>query len=185
MANMITVSVIPGASVYGVDQVEYTVSGSSGRDFSAALTAAAFKQSVAIESAASAYSVAIRPRLQKLDELGQVLACLNTAYAKLPVKDQSQSDSASVDNSAWVNATALKYGITLVFKENSNAMLRGNVMKGQNDVQYVIDVENNNMQQAMVGLQSMISKRDNAYSSAAKLVRKADEAASKVIGNMG
>ena len=42
---LIETNVIPGASVYGVPQASYTVDGVAGKDYSAALAKAAFKQS--------------------------------------------------------------------------------------------------------------------------------------------
>ena len=181
---LIETNVIPGASVYGVPQASYTVDGVAGKDYSAALAKAAFKQSTAIEAAASASSAVVKARARKVEELGQVMAELSKAYAKLRVKNAEPGDSATVDNGAWVNGTALKYGITLVFKENTADMTRANLMKGQNEIQYAMDVENNNLQQDMVSLQGLISKRDNAFSAASRIVRKADDAASSVIHNI-
>ena len=64
-------------------------------------------------------------------------------------------------------------------------MTRGDVMNAQNDIEYKMDVEDNNLQQDMVSLQSFLSKRDNAFSTAAKLVRKSQNSAGETIGNMG
>ena len=181
---LIQTHVIDGGAVYGVPQVSYTVDGATGKDFSAALAAATLKESTAIESTAASYSVVVKERARKVDELGQVMAYLSKAYAKLRVNNGQSSDETSIDNAAWVNATALKYGITLVFKEGTANMTRGNIMKGQNEIEYAIDTEDNNLQQDMVTLQGLISKRDNAFSSASRIVQKADNSASSVIGNI-
>lgn len=181
---LIETNVIPGASVYGVPQMSYTVAGAAGKDYSAALTVATLRESAAIEATAASYSAVVKERAHKVEELGQVMAELSKAYAKLRVKNAESGDSATVDNGAWVNGTALKYGITLVFKANTADMTRANLMKGQNEIQYAMDVENNNLQQDMVSLQGLISKRDNAFSAAARIVRKADDAASSVIHNI-
>ena len=181
---LIETNVISGAAVYGVQQVSYTVAGETGKDFSAALAAAAFRQTAAIEVAASSYADVVRERERELDELGQVMAELNKTFAKLKVKDQEPSDTATVDNGAWVNATASKYGITLVFQQNTAKMTRANIMKGQNDIQYAMDTEDNNLQQDTVTLQGLLSKRDSAFSTASRLVRKADDAGAATIGNI-
>ena len=118
MANMIDRNPISGASVYGVEQYSYTVEGVAGKDYAAALTAASFKEAVAIEQALSAYSEVVRQRMRKIEELGDVMSYLNAAAARLTVKDKTSDDQANVENGAWVNATALKYGITLVFVQN-------------------------------------------------------------------
>ncbi len=180
---LIETTVIPGASVYGVQQVSYTVAGAAGKDYSAALIAATLKESAAIEASASSYSAVVQERAHKIDELGRVLAELNKSLAKLKSSGQS-TDTAGVDNGAWVNGTASKYGVTLIFQENTADMTRANIMKGQNEIQYVIDTEDNNLQQDMVALQGLVSKRDNAFSSASRIVRKADDAASSVIHNI-
>ena len=183
MANLIEATPIAGGSVYGVAQFSYTVGGVSGKDYAAALIAATLKESTAIEAAASSYSAVVQERARKIDELGRVLAELNKALAKLKSSGQS-SDTATVDNGHWVNTTASKYGITLIFNENTSDMTRANIMKGQNEIQYVIDTEDNNMQQDIVALQGLLSKRDNAFSSASRIVKKADDAASTVIHNI-
>lgn len=182
--NDIVPKEIAGGAVYGVKQYEYTVDGTDGHAYAEALATAAFRESVAIEDVSQGYSVVVRERQRKVDELSEILSLLAKAQAKLPVKDQSTNDAVSIDNAAWVNATASKYGITLVFKENTDQMTRGSIQNGQNDVQYAIDVEDNNLQQDMVSLQSYISKRDNSYSTAAKIIKKAIRTASGTISNI-
>ncbi len=181
---LIQTSVIEGGAVYGVPQMSYTVDGATGKDYSAALTAAAFKQATAIEASASSYVSVVKERARKVDELGQVMAYLAEAYANLKVKDAAPGDMSTVNNGAWVNSTASKYGITLVFFPNTAMMTRANLMKGQNEIQHAIDTEDNNLQQDMVALQGLLSKRDNAFSSASRIVKKADDAASSVIHNI-
>ena len=181
---LIQTNVIEGGAVYGVPQASYTVDGDAGKDYSAALTAAALKQSTSIEAAASSYASIVKARARKVEDLGQVMAHLSEAFANLKVKDAAPGDTATVSNGAWVNGTASKYGITLIFQENTANMTRKNIMKGQNEVQYAIDTEDNNLQQDMVALQGLLSKRDNAFSSASRIVRKSDDAASSVIHNI-
>ena len=185
MANMIDRNPIAGASVYGVEQYSYTVDGVAGKDYAAALSAASFKEAVAIEQALSAYSEVVRQRIRKIEDLGLVMSSLNSAVASLKVKDQVPGDQAYVPNGAWVNATALKYGITLVFVENTSNMTRRSLYNGQNAVQYAIDKEDNDLKQDTVSLNSYVSKRDNSFSTASKLVRKALDASGSTIGNIG
>lgn len=82
MANLIVPELITGFSVYGVPQVQYTVDGKSNQDFTTAVTCAAFKESVAIETVCTGYSEVVKARQKKVDELGEVLACLARANAK-------------------------------------------------------------------------------------------------------
>ena len=179
----IEANVIPGAAVYGVQQVSYTVDGEAGKDYSAALAVAALRESAAIEQAAAAYMEVVKARERKIDDLGEVMAYLNKAYATLRVKDGESGDTAVVDNGAWVNGTAKKYGITLVFVANTSSMTRGNLLKGQNEIQRALDTEDNELQQDSVSLQSLVSKRDSAYSTASSIVKKADNTGASTIQN--
>ena len=92
MADLIEPTRIPGAAVYGVEQYSYTVDGIAGKDYAAALSAASFKEAVAIEQALSAYSEVVRQRMRKVDDLGDVMAAFNMVYATLRVKDQESGD---------------------------------------------------------------------------------------------
>ena len=76
MANLIDTVEIAGAAVYGVRQVTYTVDGAVGKDYGAALTAAAFKESTAIEDTMNSYAAVVRQRTRKLEDPGTVLAGL-------------------------------------------------------------------------------------------------------------
>ena len=182
MANSIVPSEITGGSVYGVRQMQYTVDGVSGKDFVDAITTAAFKQTTAIEAAASGYAAVVRERQVKVNELGQALAYIAKAIGALKSNGKS-GDKTTIDNAQWVKETAGKYGISLSFTDG-NKMTRENVMKAQTNVQYEIDKEDNSLQQDMVTLQSYMTKRDNALSNAAKVVKKSNNAAQSTIRNI-
>lgn len=184
MNATIVANEIPGDTVYGVKQYDYTVDGVSGQDYAAALSSAALKESVAIEEFANGFAEVVRQRERKVQDLGEILACLAQAAARLPVKDQSTNDAVSINNAAWVNGTALSYGITLVFKHNTDQMTRGSIQTGQNDVQYALDVEDNNLQQDSVTLQGLVTKRDNAFSTATKIIKKCFNSSSSTISNI-
>ena len=179
---MIIPNKIEGGSVYGVAQVSYTVDGVSGRAYGDAVAAASFKESVAIEEATSGYSAVVRARQKKLDDLGEVLAYLSKALGNLKVKGGKSGDKVSVDNSAWVKDTTTAYGISLSW--DGSKMTRGNIQKAQTTLEYEIDKEDNDLQQDIVTLQSYIKKRDNAFSTAAKLVKKSNDAAASTIRNI-
>ena len=185
MANLIVTDKIDGCSVYGLQQVQYDVDGVSGKDFAAARTAAAFRQSAAIEQAASGFADVVRRRQQKLDELGTVLAVLAKAIASL-THDNPQGSDKSTTDSALTEAsyTVARYGLTMTVTDDSR-ITRENAMKAQNNIQYALDIEDNDLQQDTVSLQSMLSKRDNAFSTAAKIVKKAMDASGATIGNIG
>jgi hypothetical protein len=194
MANMIEQNPIAGASVYGVEQYSYTVNGVAGKDYAAALSAASFKEAVAIEQALSAYSEVVRQRMRKLDDLGTAMAILNEAYATLKTKDHESGDTTSnMVSLATARDKAALYGVTINMTDYTIQDLgirmcyttRRNLMNAQNAVQYAIDKEDNELKQDTVSLNSYVSKRDNSFSTASKLVRKALDAAGSTIGNIG
>ena len=194
MANMIEQNPIAGASVYGVEQYSYTVNGVAGKDYAAALSAASFKEAVAIEKALSAYSEVVRQRMRKLDDLGTAMAILNEAYATLKTKEQESGDTtANMVSLATARDKAALYGVTINITDYTIQDLgirmcyttRRNLMNAQNAVQYAIDKEDNELKQDTVSLNSYVSKRDNSFSTASKLVRKALDAAGSTIGNIG
>ena len=58
-------------------------------------------------------------------------------------------------------------------------------LKGYNrEIQYAIDVEDNNLQQDMVSMQSFMTKRDSAFSAAARIVSKSLNASASAIDNI-
>ena len=193
MANLIIADEIPGAAIYGVRQVSYTVEGVAGKDYGAALTAAAFKESTAIEDTMNSYAVVVRQRTRKLEDLGQVMSGLNSGVTTLKVKDTESSDRTDkMAILAEAHSLAAKYGITVtcVAYEFSGGvykaqMRRDDIYRAQNQVQYEMDREDNDLKQDMVSLNSLMSKRDNAFSAAARLIKKANDAASNTIGNIG
>ena len=192
MANMIEQNPIAGASVYGVEQYSYTVNGVAGKDYAAALSAASFKEAVAIEQALSAYSEVVRQRMRKLDDLGTAMAILNEAYATLKTKDHESTDTtANMVSLATARDKAALYGVTINMTDATIAGIRfcyttrRDLMNAQNAVQYAIDKEDNELKQDTVSLNSYVSKRDNSFSTASKLVRKALDASGSTIGNIG
>ena len=185
MGSIIQPEILTGNSVYGVPQTEYAVNGTSGRSFADAVMIAAFRQSVAIETTTSAYSEVVKARQTKIDELAEALAEIAKAVGRLNNKNAKSSDKVTVDNSGRVKTIAAKYDVSLSWESNGSQMTRGNIQKAQTNFQYAIDREDNDIQQDIVTLQSFISRRDNAYSTAAKIVRKTNDVATSTINNIG
>lgn len=181
MADLIVEHPIANDTVYGVKQMDYTVDGANGKSFVDAVTAVSFAESVAIEKAAGAYVAVVRARQRKVSELGEVLAEFSKAVGRLKSKGGKSDDKTSLDNYSWVSSTLAKYGVTV--SGLGSKMTRGDVMKGETTVQYEMDKEDNSLQQDIVSMQSFITKRDNAFSTASKLVRKSNDAAASTIRN--
>ena len=172
-------------SVYGVRQVQYFVDSVPGLDFVAALTAAAFRQATAVEAAAGSFADVVRLRQRKLDDLGFVLAVLARAIASMTTKDPVGSDLSEWDTDLYTAANlATSYNIKMELT-GGNMISRKDALDAQNDIRYALDMEDNNLQQDTVSLQSLLSKRDNSFSNAAKIVKKAMNASGAAIGNIG
>ena len=181
---------IEGLSVYGVQQKDYAVKGAQHCDYIKAATAAMFQEAGAIEKETEAYAAVLEARQEKIDELGWALAVLVKARASMKSKNQKSGDLSQAD------ADLLKASkIFDKYRRSANADLRlpvngdnkvrrDDATSAQSALQYEIDYETNEMQQDMVSLQSLVSKRDNAFSTASSLVQKINSTASSLIGNL-
>lgn len=177
---------ITGGAVYGVRQMSYAVDGVQGEsDYSTALATAAFRESVAIEHAASGYMEVVRQRERKVEDLGEVLATLSKAIATMDPKSNNTGKKSDSDD-ALVTARSIcsTYGISMNLVDTNKITFK-EAQTSQTNVQYALDKEDNNLQQDIITLRSYISKRDNAYSTAARIVDKANKAASNTISNIG
>lgn len=182
---------IEGLSVYGVQQKSYTVEGVAGCDYVKAASIAMFQEANAIEAETSAFAAVLEARQKKLDELGWALAVIMKAVASLPTDEPESDDLSDVDADLGTASQVLDK-----YRRSTNADLklpvnedyrvrRDDATMAQSALQYEIDYETNEMQQDMVTMQSLVSKRDNAFSTAASLVQKINSTASTLIGNMG
>ena len=182
---------IEGFSVYGVQQRNYTVEGVEGCDYVKAASVAMFKEAGAIEAETLAYSAVLKARQKKLDELGWALSVIVKAIASMKTKKSESGDLSAVDADLKSASEVLDR-----YRRSANADLKLPVNKdfkvrrddatmAQSALQYEIDYETNEMQQDMVTMQSLVSKRDNAFSTAASLVQKINSTASTLIGNVG
>ena len=182
MGNLIVPELITDFTVYGVPQVQYTVGDESNQDYTSAVTCASFKEAAAIEAVCTGYSEVVKARQRKVDELGDALAYLSAASAKF--EDGAKSgDKVTVDNAAWVREVCERYEVEITW--DGDKITYGDMQKATTNVQYAIDREDNDLEQDMVSLESYISKRDNAYTNASKVVKKTLNAGSTTIANMG
>ena len=181
MADFIQANNITGLKVYGQQQVDYTVNGEAGCDFGTAVARASMQRAVSVESATSALADVVRARERKLTEIGEALAYVAAAAANFTSKSKTD-DSTSSPGLATAKDILDRYGIdtsNIVVVDLSTlgagrigAIQNQYVGKLQTDTQYALDKEDNYLQQDMVSLQSYFSKRDQALSMAASLVKK-------------
>ena len=178
MANLVEANNIAGLKVYGQQQVDYTVEGKSGCDFGIAVARASMLRSVAVESVLAGLAAAVRLRERKLTDLGQALAAIAAAAADFT--DKSDTDDTTSSSGLGAAKKTLKdYGLPHgeITTPGENDFSRGTVRKDgiqtlQTNTQYAMDKEDNYLQQDMVSVQSYFSKRDQALSMAASLVKK-------------
>ena len=190
MADFIQANDITGLKVYGQQQVDYTVNGEAGCDFGAAVARASMQRAVSVESATSALANVVRARERKLTEIGEALAYVAAAAANFTSKSKTD-DSTSSPGLATAKDILDRYGIdtsNIVVVDLSTlgagrigAIQNQYVGKLQTDTQYALDKEDNYLQQDMVSLQSYFSKRDQALSMAASLVKKVNNTMSSGI----
>ena len=181
MTNFIVANDIAGLKVYGQQQVDYTVDGEAGRDFGAAVARASLMRSVAVEGLLVALTDVVRKRERKLTDLGEALSYVSAAAANFTSKSKTD-DSTSSPGLATAKDILDRYGIdtsNIVVVDLSTlgagrigAIQNQYVGKLQTNVQYALDKEDNYLQQDLVSLQSYFSKRDQALSMAASLVKK-------------
>ena len=101
----------------------------------------------------------------------------------MKVKNQERGDKSASDTElSKAKNTLAKYGLYL--NVSNNQITRETGTKAQSDIQYAVDTEDNNLQQDIVTLQSLMTKRDNAFSTASKVVKKSLDASAATIGNM-
>ena len=184
---LIEATEVARSTVYGVKQYVYTVEGVPNQDFSSALAVASLYEATALEQATISYVDMTREREKKVSDLGEVLSTLSRVIALMPVKNQTQGDTVSDSSLVTAYDLCTKYNIdpTQWGWYRTGTITRAACMRSQNGIQYELDREDNDLQQDMVAVQSLVSKRDTAYSTAAKIVKKALKAADSVISQMG
>ena len=148
------------------------------------------QRAVSVESATSALANVVRARERKLTEIGEALAYVAAAAANFTSKSKTD-DSTSSPGLATAKDILDRYGIdtsNIVVVDLSTlgagrigAIQNQYVGKLQTNVQYELDKEDNYLQQDMVSLQSYFSKRDQALSMAASLVKKVNNTMSSGI----
>jgi hypothetical protein len=138
--------------------------------------------------ATSALADVVRARERKLTEIGEALAYVAAAAANFTSKSKTD-DSTSSAGLATAKDILSRYNIdtshilvmNLVGIGRVGSIQNQYVGKLQTDTQYALDKEDNYLQQDMVSLQSYFSKRDQALSMAASLVKKVNNTMSSGI----
>ena len=178
-------SSITDENVYGVKIRNYTFDGKP-VDHSLALAMASLQQSEAIESLLPALNAAIDNRQRKVSDLAVVLATITEAIGSMDPKDNDTSKKSSISSEKLKTATKLleKYGIKTMSLSDGQVTYKTAYYK-QTDVQAALDTENNDLQQHMIQIQGYVTKRDNAFTVANKVLQKENSTARDTINAMG
>ena len=128
---------------------------------------------------------------QKLSDLGTALSYVCEAFAHFQHsgKNAASQDAKVTTSGLYTTADILKrYGLKsaddgLMYDNGTKTgtISNANANKMQTNIQYMMDKEDNYLQQDMVSLQSYFSRRDQALSLAASLVRKVNNTMSSGI----
>lgn len=187
---MIEMRKIEGADVYGVEQCSYVVDGQEGRDYTAALAAAALKQTVAVEADLAAMSTVCRARQVKLSDLNLAMTYISTALGTLPDTDSGGTPSAhrsdKMDELRDAAELAWKYRINVkLVGDDGNQIERGTGQTVSATIKHELDLEGNALQQDVVSLQNLITKRDSTYQTVFSLVKRSLNAGATAIKGLG
>lgn len=165
-----------GLTVLGTVQNSYTVDGVHRQDFAAAVYKASLCRITALESALASYAALVRARQTKTTELGEALAAIARGLAAKP--DAGTTDSIKIGADA---AKILRrYNI-----DANSSMKKEDVLRLQQNVQFAMDQEDNDLQQDMTMLQSFVSKRDDAMKMSDKLVKRVNNTRKQGIRYIG
>jgi len=176
-----------GAAVYGTQLRDYAIDGEMGKTFSEVIAFASLRQSHSIEQTTAAMSSVVRLRQQKVLDLAEVLAVVSSAIPSMSTEGSSDSRWSSIDKQQIANANVLlkKYGLTTMATNGDGQINYATAYQTQNDIQLLLDTENNNLQQNITSLQALVTKRDNAFSTANKVIQKCNSTARSTISAFG
>ena len=165
-----------GLSVYGQSQVDYSVDGFDNLAYGEAMGRTGLRRATAMENAMKTVEEAIKIRQQKLQELGEALAAVTEAVTSKQGKGVLEKTSLA---SSAVRILK-RYGISAKTTDTV-----GNYQKLQSQIQLTMDKESTSLKEDANGLQTYLSRRDNAFELASKMIKKANETAAKGIQNIG
>ena len=163
-----------GLSILGTPQVDYTVDGKTGYTYAEVVALAGLQRATAVEAAVPAYTAEVRARQRKAEDLGTALADISATYANFDDGHRNTDDEVDISGGAEAYNLLAKYNVGLNYFNPSATRIRyDQIQKLQTEIQYALDVTNNDLQQDTASLQGFVSKRDNAYQMANKLMQRA------------
>jgi len=188
MSNASVQQIDLGLRVLGIDQVEYAVNGERGKTYGQAVGLASLVRAVALESGIDGYVSIVRARERKMQDLNDILSVIAGTRALYDVDGNKEKSYASTlypvqfggvypDLASFV-AVLNTYGITLGGWNGTGDITPADLDKIKSDVDYRAQTESTDLQSELANLQSYVSKRDSAFSTAAEMQRKCDRSIS-------
>jgi len=189
MSNAAVQQIDLGFRVLGIDQVEYAVEGVRGKTYGQAAGLASLRRAVALENGIDGYVSIVRAREQKIQDLSDILAVLSgtrSLYDTDSDKEKSYNrESYAVQykdvykKESDLVVALQKYGIELGgWKGAGHNISVAEIDKIKSEVEYQSQTEDTDLQSDLASLQSYVSKRDSAFSTAGEMQRKCDQSIS-------
>ena len=197
MTKLIETNQIEGFNVYGVQMVDYTSDGVRGRDFGTAVALACFASSAAIEAEATAFAEVLRARQKKLSDLNGALATLIDIMGKFDNDEPESDDTVRDDRLPGLRDLMARYGLSLNIRSFTMPVVppakpetwyfirRDTSENARANLEYAMDVEDNDLQQDMITMQGLVGKRDNSFSTAAKIIKKYGDTGNSMLRTIG
>lgn len=179
MAEIITNNV-KLSQTWGASFGDYTLDGSK-VDFQDLMVEIAERRAVSVEGEVKPLATRIDHRNKKLESLGTALADLTS------LQSQFDSDAKGTDRKGTLKQSSYEtlqevFGDQVDFTELK--MTKSEVEYWLQMVKSKIDSLNNEANKDMTRLESLVDRRDEAYSTASDLMNKVSDTRSTLIGNL-
>lgn len=175
-----------GWAPFGLEQVAYQLPGSSRTlDFEQLVAAMAVGRSAQLEREAQVQAMQVRTRNEAIEMLGEVLAEVNRCLETLAQKKDAP-DTVANSKLYECKQILVKLGVKsyIVTTNTLGGLNKGNAQKQQAELVYAIDMQDNDLQQDIISMQSLLNKRDDAYATASKLSTRVSDARSQTLENI-
>ena len=170
-------------ALWGLKFGEYNINGVQ-VDLQDLMVTVSEQRAIAIENEVAPLSTRIRKRNEKLDALGKLLAKLTEAQA-------SFKSDAKGDEKVWVDLRGMDLAIQALALENDNVLKAGVIVLEKRQVekyiQYTkskIDAYNNEAQLDTSRMQSLVERRDEAFTTASDLMKNISDTRGTLIRNL-
>ena len=173
-----------GYKPFNFEQYDYYIGSNLDKiyDYEGVVIIVSVDRAYALEDEVIPMVTLVRARNKKISELGDVMGDISQAINSFD-SDDKMDDTTDVRNASADRGILSSYGVTCYIGSDGK-ISKGDAQKQQSKLQHDIDLEDNNLQQDMITLQSYVSKRDQGFSTAAQLMKKVSGTRTKVLNNI-